>query len=362
MSAAKSGVRVILRTLAPYARRHRVVFVKGGVAALFVVAAKLALPWPLRFALDLSILDSRDGARTLELPVAVDPVLLMGGAFLGTLLILGLSDLLARLYFARFAIGTVRDLRADAFKAAVSAEADDASSRSGDMVARLVGDTARLKEGLKGFFVHVVTNGLVFTGVSVILLIMNVQIGLVFAAAGLCAGAVMTWGAARIFRVYRKQRQKEGRLADTIHYAFGGETDETHDRFAKVNRSSGRHEATTTRIQGIATWSTHGIYGLAVVVALYLASGAVKTGQLTQGEMVSFMMYALIMRGPIIRLARQGTRTGKILGAAYRVVDLLQTSRTKPESAPSESRRIEEVYQNGSLEEERDVAGTRSFT
>ncbi|MGH8729556.1 MAG: hypothetical protein ACREV9_15675 [Burkholderiales bacterium] len=41
------------------------------------------------------------------------------------------------------------------------------------------------------------------------------------------------------------------------------------------------------------------------------------------GDLVVFMMYALMMRGPIVRLARQGSKTGRIFGAGYRLVHMI---------------------------------------
>lgn len=51
---ADSGDRMLhkarstLRGIAPYARRRRGLFLKGALAAIGIVAARLALPWPLR--------------------------------------------------------------------------------------------------------------------------------------------------------------------------------------------------------------------------------------------------------------------------------------------------------------------------
>jgi ABC-type multidrug transport system fused ATPase/permease subunit len=49
---------------------------------------------------------------------------------------------------------------------------------------------------------------------------------------------------------------------------------------------------------------------------------AANAGRISASDVVIFMMYALMMRGPIIRLARQGANSGKILAAAHHLLEL----------------------------------------
>ncbi|MGH8729555.1 MAG: ABC transporter transmembrane domain-containing protein [Burkholderiales bacterium] len=206
----------VLRGLAPYARRHWRWLVFGGIAAIAVVASRLALPWPLRVVTDFSSGAAQSNWILSALPGSLDPVLAMGCVFFVLIFALGLSDLLERLYFARFSIGTVRDLRKDAIAAAVGARADERTSQAGDLVSPLVGDTARTKSGMQGFLVHVATNGMVFVGMTLILFAMHVTLGLIFAAARLATALVTAWATARIFQNSLRHRVKEGELADRI--------------------------------------------------------------------------------------------------------------------------------------------------
>lgn len=343
---------IAIRSLARFMPRHRGWFAKGALAAMVVVAARLALPWPLRAVADRWLDVGATGVGTSEqgglfafVPAGVDPVLAMGGAFLLIILALGLSDLIERFCFAQFSIGVVRDLRAKAFKVAVGIRGDEAEIalaqldkkdgkengrfvRSGDMVSRLIGDTARVKNGLQGFLVHVATNGLVFLGVTVILFTLDVFLGVIFAVAGLATVAVAAWAANRMFHAALLHRTKEGKLAEQIRKALKPNR-ETRD-FARINKSSGRYEASQTRTQGIATFAAHGIFGITVLAALWVGVNGIEAGRASPGDIVLLMMYALLMRTPVVQLARQGARTGKILGAAYRVVQVLKHGEVPP--------------------------------
>ncbi len=332
----------VFQGLAPHARRHLRWLSLGGVAAVFVVAARLALPWPLR-AVAKSWMDpaavAGSGAAAAG-PILLDPVLTMGVAFLALILLLGFSDYCARLYFARFAIGTVRDLRGSVLRSVAHAGKRAHPKRPGDLISRLVGDTARIKTALQGFLVHVATNGLTLVGATVIVLSMNVELGLVFAAAVVATAIISVVVAGKVFRKALKFRQQEGRLADQIQSMVtsrkpGG------SGLKKLNRSSGHHEASLTHLQGVATWVTHGTFGLAMLVTLWIGGDAVASGELPAADMVVVMMYALTMRGPIVRLARQGARTGKVLGPAYRLVRLQDKAGSAAAKARARKRRTQ---------------------
>lgn len=305
--------------MAPHARRHRSWLVRGAAAAICVVAVRLALPWPLGAVSERWV----GGGLPPGAPAAdgVPSVAWMGGVCLGLLLALGLADHLERLWFARFAIGTVRDLRAAAFHSAVRLQERRRSRRTGDVLSRLVADTARIKSGLQGFLIHIATNGITLLGVTAVLVTMDPTLALVFAGAGVATAALTAHVAGRVFRRSLKVRKREGRLADEIQTAL-------HRRkargFRRLNRSSGRQEASVTRLQGFTTWAAHGIFGLGVSLALWVGSAGVESGRLAPGDIVVVLMYALTMRGPIVRLARQGSRSGKILGPAYRLVRIIE--------------------------------------
>lgn len=309
----------VFRQLISHGRLHWHWFVFGSLAAVAVVAARLALPWPLsavsdRLAAQTPIANS--GLPDFVLRV-VDPVLALGGIFFLLIFALGLADFLVRLCFARFSIATAKGVRNAAFESAFGTQRKE---DAGDLVSRLVGDAAQIKGGLQSFFVHVATSGLLFIGMTLVLLMMEVKLGLIFACAGLATVGVTLWAAARIFRSSFTRRDNEGRLTTQIHTAL--ETRIGDGVLITLKGKESSSEASQTRDQGIASWTTHAIFGAAVVAALYVGSSAVKAGTMAGGDMVIFMMYALMMRGPIVRLARQGAKTGKIFGATHRLVQL----------------------------------------
>jgi len=320
--------RKVVRLTLPIMGRHRGLFVKGGLAAVIVVLCRLGLPWPLKMAVDRWI----DGdAASTDLgawhPAVLDPILVFGLGFVLLAVLLGMADFLTRLFFARFSVASVRDLRDTTIDSIRRGRLKVRKNSRGDLIARLVGDTARVKAGLKGFLVHVATNSLLLLGVAVVLFFISKGLGLVFAAAFLGILAVTIWGAARLFHLALRQRKKEGELAEQIQANLRSR--KKHRRMKQTSRTSSRYEVAQTRTQGIVTWIAHGIFGLAVFAALWIGAAGLEAGAIGAGDMVAFMLYAILLRAPLVQLARQGSRTGKILGSAYRVVQIMDTANKK---------------------------------
>jgi ABC-type multidrug transport system fused ATPase/permease subunit len=149
-------------------------------AAVGVTLLRLALPWPLQ-ALLLPLLNGERVTSPAWIPAELDVTLVAGVLFALCIAALGYADARARLSFARFSIGTVRDLRKQAMRGLSRGPCPGVPTRPGDMVARLIGDTARVKAGLKGFLVHVAVNGLPLAGITVVMLYIDLTMGM-------CAG------------------------------------------------------------------------------------------------------------------------------------------------------------------------------
>lgn len=310
-----------MRHLAPYAGPHWRWFVMGAVCALCVVGAKLSLPWPLRAVAEHLTGDHSAGGLIALVPTWLDPIITLGGIFLLLVVSLGLSDFLERLCFGRFSSKTVNSVRVQVLESVSGTQAPVADTR--DLVTRLIGDAGRIKSGLRLFLVHVATSGVLLLGMTVILFRMDWKLGLIFALAVLATLAVTFWAAAETLQISLQRRHKEGEYAERVRQAV-------HGAAGAPLKNGDRSDARQTKLQGIATLSTQGIFGVAVLTALWAGSRTVQAGTMAPGDMVVFMMYALMLQSPIVRLTRQGTRTGKIVGASYRLLQLVTTRERNP--------------------------------
>ncbi|MBC8405110.1 MAG: ABC transporter ATP-binding protein [Planctomycetes bacterium] len=309
----------ILRTFWPFSERHRGSFWKSTVAALGVVGLRLALPWPIRSLLGPWL----SGEGQVEATWMNNPWTI--GALLLLIVVgLGLFEFRQRVYVARFAIAWVRDIRAEAFFAANKVDPRSLQTTSGDLVARLVGDTARLKAGLKGTLTHVVTNGIFFLGVGVLMLWISPLLGAIFLVAGASIFWVTLRGAEILYLHYLKLRKKEGKLATRIEQAvYEGEQKAS---FTKVNYSSGLHETNVVRIQGRTTLASHALLGIATFFALIVGFEQLESNAIDPGKMLIVFIYMIELHRPMVRLCRQGTRFGKMAACGNRLERIIRAA------------------------------------
>ena len=83
-------------------------------------------------------------------------------------------------------------------------------------------------------------------------------------------------------------------------------------------------------------------FGLAVLGSLWVGAHGVEAGRIAVADLVVTMMYALLIRGSFVRLARQGAKSGTMMAAALRLVQLLEnpaSARIQADLSPSRMRR-----------------------
>lgn len=301
----------------------------GGMAALVVTAVRLAMPLPLQWAILPWLADTTTAASDTALIGAVSFACLM--------VVLGAADHFERVYFARFAIGAVRNMR----KAATRNLLKGKERRRGEAVARLIGDTARVKQGLKGFLVHVAVKGLLLLGTALaIFLLVDVVLGSMFLAMVLLVVVVTYSGAQAVYRSSSRQRSKEGKLAEGVLTLIklskdSAKTDRTAAKeiARKLNKKSSKSEARTTILVGRLTWFAHSAFGVFVLCSLLYGSSAINGGTLSPNALLLFVLYVVGARASLVQVARQGARTGKILAGLERLEPLVKREPVLPACA-----------------------------
>ncbi len=199
------------RAILPFARPHRRWMVRGILASVGVVLFRLALPWPLRGIMEIVFPSTADasGAMLKVLPTWGDPVLWFCGTYVLLAIGAGISEMIQRVNFKRFTTHTVHDLRSAAARNVIG---QGAARRypAGEMIARIIGDTARVKAGMNGIFVHIFQNGILFVGICIVLLVVSLQVGLLFLGGGLLAIAIGIRTSTPVAETTSQYRRKEG--------------------------------------------------------------------------------------------------------------------------------------------------------
>ncbi|MGH7674894.1 MAG: ABC transporter ATP-binding protein [Gemmatimonadales bacterium] len=329
--ARLNALRTLRRTrdlvglLWPHARSHRGLLLGGALLSAAVVALRVAQPWPLKWILDL--LTGTPVGPAVDLGVAglsalyVVFVLAASVAEYGQLLALaGLGNRV--LYGFRTQLFTHVLRQPLAFH-----EARD----EGELLTRIVYDTARLRQGVNNLLTRVFQTAITFAATSAVLLWIDARLAAVLAMSGLLVLVAMARTSRRIVRAARKQRRREGKLAGIVAEDLLGirelqayRTGAPHDpRFARHNVKSLRQEQKVRRLGAMLVLRTEVLLAVAVTVILWVGARTVQAGGLTPGDLVLFVSYAVGLYRPFGQFARQSARSGKTFACAERLANIM---------------------------------------
>lgn len=320
----KERVGYVYRTLGGFARPHRTAFTRGMLASVGVVLCRLALPWPLRGILESTFPpNQRTGWLSALVPPWGNPIAWMAVGFVLVVLGLGLAEYVQRVAFSQFVIRTVHDARAAALSSFIKGGRETSTlGGAGNLISRVVTDSARVKSGLKGVLIHITQNGLLFLGVSVILLFADVQLGLTFLAGGAAAAALAVLGASRVMRAARQHRRKEGRLAEKVHRALTN--GDVPAKFKRTNNTSSRADAEISKLEGLTTLGIHGVLGVTFGAVVMLGVQRQSAGHLQRGDLFTVLAYIVTVHKPMVRMGRQVARLGPVLASAERLAKMFR--------------------------------------
>jgi ATP-binding cassette, subfamily B, bacterial len=327
VSAASSAVlptraerlAAIGHRLGPFARPHRRHLRAALVASLLVTAAQLALPWPLTWLVELGSGGGSGPTALAGLPgiggSAVWPVV----ALVAVGLLLGWSEYFQRVAVAKYVVRSVNDARVGILTHPNQAGHGHPARAPGDVLTRVVSDTARLRVGLKGVLVHVLQHGLFLLGVSLVLLALDVWLGLAYLTGlGVAIGVALV-GTDRAATMARLRRHRESRVVnDALAAARSG------DGLIARPTDRERSVAILTQLKGRTAWAFQGLLGLTACLVLTLAVQFTGTGRLSSADLALVASYLLMLHYPMMRLGRQVTRLGPQLTSAERLAGLAE--------------------------------------
>jgi ATP-binding cassette, subfamily B, bacterial len=312
--------------LRPYGRIYRSWLVKGTLATVGLVLLRLALPWPLKAVIEV-LMPHHHAKHSLlaYLPSWGDPILWFVGAFVLLVLCIGIAEMIQRVCMAKFATHTVHDLRAAAVRGAARRGGQD---EPGELIARIVGDAARIKESLKGILIHASQNGLLFLGVAVVFLFISPRLSAYFFAGGLIAIAIGGYTSSQVATVFRKQRKKEGAYATALFQGFENDSLDLD----RLNQSSAVKDVRITKMMTLSSLVVHVALAATTGIAVWAGSGQVKAGTLSAGDLFLFITYALTVHHRVVQVGRQFSRSGKVMACVDRIGSLIDES--APAAAP----------------------------
>ena len=342
----------VAAVLGPSLRTHRAALITGGIALLLSVWMLIALPFPLKYALDAAVASTgadlpalagiTDPAGTLTISVIVLGVLLIAQVATRFTALAALGRVGTRIATALRTrlLGHLHSLtpRADG-PAAVPSRRDGPAEP--DEVRPLIDDVAALRDLLSHAGPRVAAGGLTLLS----LLIVTVIVAPLAALVLVVTGAVQTLVATLVLRRRRTARQAartETRLlaetADELVAATGtiqsyGLESRAERGLAEAGARDGRALTRARRTDSLLQLATQVIGGAGVLATLLLGGTRVAAGTMTPGDVVLVLADLLIMILVLHELLEHTGALRSAPAAGRRIAELLdrRAGITEPE-------------------------------
>ncbi len=309
-----------LRTLWPFVRKHRTLFVAWLVALAASSTATLALPKAFGFMIDHAFQQGSDAIdRAFVLLFAVVVALALATA--------------ARFFFVTL-LGerVVADLRQRLYAHLIGLDAGfHDRNRSGELVSRLTADAELLRSVVGTSMSVALRSSITFIGSLVMLFVTSPRLA-TFALFGIPLAVLPIVIGGR--RLKKLSRTSQDRIAEAN--ALANETlgaVRTVQAHARESYERGRFDtalkdaiATARRRIQAQTWVTAIAISLvfgAITLVLWLGAHDVNAGRMTAGTLGQFVLYALIGGGSIGALAEVWNELQRAAGGMSRISELL---------------------------------------
>lgn len=299
--------------------------------ALLGTALELLRPWPIKVVFDRILITDGPAQGIWGLPPEASLVALAVSVLVISLLI-GAVSLRTTVLAAEVGRKATTRVRRQVFEHLHRLDLPfHQSSRTGDLLVRLMGDVNMVRDMLFASWLTLLERGTLLVGTAAVMLVLDPLL----AAVALLPLPVLWWTLARSSRklkeVTRKQRRREGAAA-----AFASETlqqirlvkayaaeERTTASFARHAGAGERAGLKSARITAKMSWITEALTGAGLALVLLVGSRKVLRDQLSVGELLVFTTYARSVYKPLRKLSSEGGRLSKATACAGRLLEVL---------------------------------------
>ncbi|MBI3878760.1 MAG: ABC transporter ATP-binding protein [Verrucomicrobia bacterium] len=345
----------MLKKLLPYWRPNRGLTVVGIALLAAAAAVELALPWPMKWLVD-HIFADRPSSAWLQ---ALLPGFSSGEKMTAVAALCGLNVLLAvghRWLTAAGQMAIIRvgglltlSLRARGYEqfCRLSLSYHD-RTRVGDSLYRIAYDTHAGMTLISGALVPLLQGSLVFAGVILILLRMDVALTIVAAAAGPVFWLCIRKFGRQIEEGSRKYHDHESVILSTVQeslssmrtvQAFTREPD-TSLRFRKQATDSFLANLRLVKLQLLFSGTVGVVMAVGTAFAIFFGAQRVLDGTLSVGDVLVFLAYLGMLYQPVNAFSQSASvvrSASAQLARVFEVLDAVPEITDKP-GAPSPAR------------------------
>ncbi|MEZ5652614.1 MAG: ABC transporter ATP-binding protein [Burkholderiaceae bacterium] len=330
------SVRRLVGLLGSHVRRHRRTLALGTMAMIVATAASLLAPWPLKLVFDGLLIPQSDPdpvtAWALRLTGGGDTLLIGASvAILAIALIAGAAGYAQGVLISGAGQRIVADIRLDLYRhiQRLSHSFHDQAS-SGDLLARLTGDVRMMRDLLVNAVIYSSSQGLIVLATIGIMLWLDWRLTIAGVIILPALMAVSRHFAGRIRGAARRQRRKEGRIANVMSENLGamavvkGFAREAHEeaRFARQNHASTEAGLVATRLEGHMDRLVQVILAFGTMMVVWYGVKRVYAGAISPGDLLVFTAYLRSLYKPVRKLAGLTGRVAKAVASGERLLEV----------------------------------------
>ncbi|HYC78804.1 MAG TPA: ABC transporter ATP-binding protein [Planctomycetota bacterium] len=325
-------LREAIRTFGPLLRDQRRRMLLAAVLAPLAAALEVLRPWPLKWVVDRLFGVAPTGPSSDAL--SSDAWLLLSG---GAVVVA--SFLIGRLHVWQVTqtseVGrraTVR-VRRLVFERVTRLGLDvHATHRTGDLLTRLTGDVAAVRDLLLTSWLNLGARLTTFLGAVIAMAALDPMSALLAIAPFPLLMVAVRGKANRLSQQTRKQRREEGAATSfaaealrnvRVVKAFSAE-DRVVRTYVHDSRTGERTGAEAARTAARMAETAEQLTGLGLAAVLAFAAHGAMQGRLTPGDLVLLLSYARSLYKPLRGLSREGGRLAKAVASADRLLELLR--------------------------------------
>lgn len=324
-----------VQRLVPRLRSHRSALSVAAVALVISAAIGLAFPLIVRHLMDAAF-ENRD-------PAALNSIALL---LLGVFAAQAVFNFVQVFLLSATAEKVIAGLRTELFAHLITLSPGFFTERSsGELTSRLASDCSTLQTVLSHQIAEFLRQVLYLVGALVLLAVLHTDLMITtIAVAPLVVLSAYAFGSILRSKSTRVQDQlaeanaaaEEAFTQIPIVQSFtreGWEEQRYGERIGRALRTAIQRAFVRAVFFGMITFIAFG----GIVVVLWKGGLLVLEGQITAGELVSFLLYAVSVAAAITALASLYSGYQEAMGAARRVFDLLDTEPTVKEPRHSEA-------------------------
>ena len=207
------------------------------------------------------------------------------------------------------------------------------ASRLGALMSRITGDTTVLQGIVSSTFIDLLFDLLTFIGMFLFILYINWRLTCLIVLALPFVAFLLSFASKKLRKVARSVREHLADITATAQEAFSAirvvrafaTEDEELERFTKANRENYKTLIQSVSLQGILSGVIELILIIFLAIVFWVGGQYVLDGNLTPGDLVSFLGYIAFMVQPIRSVMNQMNTLQGGLAAAERIYEMLET-------------------------------------